>query len=291
VIDRLTHREQALRFGWACKWVENFGIKLNPARAAIYRRDLEDLADHVEAKTPVDFEKERGLENIINSVVEAQELIDIHAGLKNRQDAHLADLLRKYIGGTELRSRETPRTSLPRNTGFHLWFVSTAAKCDVPIDLAPPADAAVHTSAFSVAVECKRLFSPKKVEQNIRKAFQQLQERYAQHDGRTEIFGVLAVSLGKLDDCLVEANDETDLSAQANQKLERFRQEYERYWVKRITGREIAVFLHWTAPVRVKNPYLLTTATQFHFYPVCEPFTKQGYILRSLHDRFHRLVT
>jgi hypothetical protein len=291
VIDRLTHREQALRFGWACKWVESFGINLNPTRAAIYRRDLEDLADHVKAKTAVDFEKERGLENIINSVVEAQELIDIHAGLKNRQDAHLGDLLHEYIGGTELRSRETRQTSRARNTGFHLWFVSTAAQCDVPIDLAPPADATIHKSDISVAVECKRLFSPKKVEQNIRKGFQQLQERYAQHDGRTEIFGVLAVSLGKLDDCLVEANDEADLTAQSNAKLERFRKEYERHWLKRITGREVSVFLHWTAPVRVKNPYLLTTATQFHFYPLCQPDTNQGYILRSLHDRFHRFVT
>ena len=105
------------------------------------------------------------------------------------------------------------------------------------------------------------------------------------------MFGLLALSLGKLDERLVEAGDEADLRAQAIQKLDRFRLEYERHWLKRNTGREVAVFLHWTAPVRVKNPYLLTTATQFHFYPVCEPYTKQGYILRSLHDRFHRLVT
>jgi hypothetical protein len=92
VIDRITHREQALRFDWACKRVESFGIKLNPARVAIYRRDLKDLADYVEAGTGLQFEKERGLENLINSVVEAQELIEIYAGLKNREDAHLADL-------------------------------------------------------------------------------------------------------------------------------------------------------------------------------------------------------
>jgi hypothetical protein len=291
VIDRITHREQALRFGWACKWVESFGIKLNPARVATYRRDLEDLAAHVEAGTGPQFEKQRGLENIINSVVEAQELIDIHAGLKSQEDAHLADLLRKYIGGTALRNQETPPTSLARNTGFHLWFVSTAARCDVPIDLAPPADATIRTSADSIAVECKRLFSPRKVEQNIRKGFQQLQERYKRHDGRTEIFGALALSLGKLDECLVDADDEADLKAQAIQKLDQFRLEYERHWLKRSTGRETGVFLHWTAPVRVKDPYLLITATQFDFYPLCEPDTKQGYILRALRDRFHRLVT
>ena len=291
MIDRTTHREQALRFDWACKWVESFGIKLNPARVAIYRRDLEDLADHVEAGTGLQFEKERGLENVINSVVEAQELIEIHAGLKNREDAHLADLLRKYIGGTELRNQETPPASLARNTGFHLWFVSNAAKCDVPIDLTPPADATIPTNTYSIAVECKRLFSPRKVEQNIRKGFQQLQERYKQYDGRTEIFGALALSLGKLDDCLIEAHDEADLRAQAEKKLDRFRLENERHWLKRSTGSEIGVFLHWSAPVRVKNPYLLITATNFHFYPLCEPYTRQGYILRSLSDRFHRLVT
>ncbi len=232
MIDRTTHREQALRFDWACKWVESFGIKLNPARVAIYRRDLEDLADHVEASTGLEFEKERGLENVINSVVE-----------------------------------------LARNTGFHLWFVSTAAKCDVPIDLRPPADATIRTSADSIAVECKRLFSPRKVEQNIRKGFQQLQERYKQYDGRTEIFGALALSLGKLDECLIEAHDEADLRAQGNEKLERFRLEYERHWLRRSTGREIGVFLHWSAPVRMKDPYLLITATNFHFYPLCEPYT------------------
>ncbi len=68
-----------------------------------YRRDLEDLANRVEAGTGLQFEKERGLENIINSVVEAQELMDIYAGLKNREDTHLKELLRKFIGGTALR--------------------------------------------------------------------------------------------------------------------------------------------------------------------------------------------
>jgi hypothetical protein len=84
----------------------------------------------VEAGTGLQFEKKLGLENVINSVVEAQELIDIYGGLKRREDAHLADLLHKYIGGTALRNQQTPLTSLARNTGFHLWFVSTAAKCD-----------------------------------------------------------------------------------------------------------------------------------------------------------------
>jgi len=213
VIDPTTHREKALRFEWACKWVESFGIRLDPARVAIYRRDLEDLADHVEAGTGPQFERERGLENVINSVVEAQELIEIHAGLKSREDAHLAAMLRKYIGGTALRNHEAPRTSLARNTGFHLWFVSSAARCDVPIDLAPPADATIPTSGYSVAAGCKRLFSPRNVEDNISKGFRQLQERYKQCHHSTEIFGLLALSLGKLDECLVEAGDEADLRA------------------------------------------------------------------------------
>ena len=291
MVDRTTHREQALRFDWACKWVESFGIKLNPARVAIYRRDLEDLADHVEAGTGLQLEKERGLGNIINSVTESQELIEIHVGLKNREDADLGDLLRKYIGGTALRSHETPLNSLARNTGFHLWFVSTAARCDVPIDMTPPADATIRTAADSIAVECKRLFSRRKVEQNIRKGFLQLQERYKKADGRNEVFGALALSLGKLDDCLIDARDEADLRTKANEKLERFRLEYERHWLSRSTGREVAVFLHWTAPVRIQDPYLLITATNFHFYPLCEPHTRQGYMLRALSDRFHRLVT
>jgi hypothetical protein len=267
VIDRTTHREQALRFDWACKWVETFGIKLNSARVAIYRRDLEGLANHVKTGTGLQFEKKRGLENLINSVVEAQELIDMHAGLKNREDVHLADLSRKYIGGTTLRNQETPPTSQARNTGFHLWFVSTAAKCDVPIDLAPPADATISTSISSIVVECKRLFSPKNVQKNIKKGFKQLQERYKQNDKKTELFGILALSLGKLDNSLVDVHDEADLMTQANHKLDQFRQKHERHWLKRSTGREIGVFLHWTAPVRMQNPYLLITATNFHILP------------------------
>jgi hypothetical protein len=291
VIARITYRDLALRFGWACNWIESFRIKLNLARVATYRRDLDDLTAHVEARTGLQFEKKRGLENIINSVVEAQELVEIYAGLKNRDDKHLADLLHKYIAGTELRSLETPRTSQARNTGFHLWLVSTAVQCEVPIDLTPPTDATIRANPDSVAVECKRLFSPHNVEYSIRKGFRQLRERYKQHHCATEIFGALALSFGKLDEHLVDADDEADLKAQVIQKLDRFRLKYERHWLKRSSGREVGVFLFWSGPVRVKNPYLLITATQFDFYPLCEPYTKQGYILRSLHDRFHRLVT
>jgi len=161
----------------------------------------------------------------------------------------------------------------------------------VPIDLAPPTDATIRTSTETIAIECKRLFSPRKVEQNIRRGFQQLQERYKQHDGRTEIFGALALSLSKLDECLVDADDEADLQAQAIQKLDRFRKKHEHHWRKRITGREVGVFLHWTAPARVKKPYLLITATQFDFLSLCEVDTKQNYLLMALSDRFHRFVT
>ena len=85
----------------------------------------------MKAGTGLQFKKKRGLENLINSVVEGQELIDIHAGLKNREDVHLADLLRKYIGGTTLRNQETPPTSQARNRSFisGLYPMRPSATC------------------------------------------------------------------------------------------------------------------------------------------------------------------
>jgi hypothetical protein len=149
----------------------------------IYLRDLEDLERHVQQGTGEQFEDERGLANITNSVVDAAELVEIHTGLKNREDPILKKLLVKYVRGTDLRSAETPLTTEARNYGFHLWFAATAGACDIPIQLTPPADVLIRPSSYSVAVECKRLFSATNVGKNVSKAFSQLRSRYETHTG------------------------------------------------------------------------------------------------------------
>ncbi len=291
MIEKASYDEQFKRFCWACDWIESYGIKLNSSRLAIYRRDLADLVAHEKAGTTKRLEKKRTAERLTNSLLESQELIDIYSGLKNCEDAALPDELKKFIRGPELRSLETPQTSLARNTGFHLWFAAMAKKCLVPTRLLPPTDVLIRVGSDWIAVECKRLFSPRNVEDNVSTGFHQLQARYGDHRGNAELYGALAISLGKLDDTMIEVEDEAQLKVEGVAKINRFAEEHRRHWLNRSTGREITVFLYWNAPVRVQRPYLLTIGTQFNFFPLCERDETRGFILRSVMDSFNQLTT
>ncbi|MBA3351916.1 MAG: hypothetical protein H0U23_05740 [Blastocatellia bacterium] len=57
MIARQTHREQAIRFQWACDWVQGYGIRMNNSRTDSYKRHLDKLAGHFENGTANSFEE------------------------------------------------------------------------------------------------------------------------------------------------------------------------------------------------------------------------------------------
>ncbi|MBA2269802.1 MAG: hypothetical protein H0W20_04275 [Chthoniobacterales bacterium] len=231
-----------------------------------------------------------GRQTLINSLAEATELIEIHEGLKDRTDSELPDLLQKFISGTPLRADEAPGKSKARNTGFHLWFAAAAARCGLKIDLTSPGDVGITWGEGRIAAECKRLLGARKVDGRISKGFRQLKRTYSGGTVASSLYGLLAITISKLYPLPLEVADEAELRERGEENFVRFVSEYQGSWKKRVTGREIALFLHWTSPVIVRKPYLVVVATDFRFIPLHSGSKAEDYYFRAIQDRFHRLV-
>jgi hypothetical protein len=119
----------------------------------------------------------------------------------------------------------------------------------------------------------------------------QLSQRYEHAGDGCKTFGLLAVSTSKLYETVLDAPDEAQMKLCYESRLTEFAAKYQYCWSGIIHPRSIAAFLHWTGSVRVTEPYLLVMATQFDIFPLCQPDSDSGLIVRGLKDQFHQLTT
>jgi len=177
-MERFSYRKHQAQFRAACDWLSSLGVSIAATRAAEYAWLLGKIADHHEAGTIGVLLAEYGRVPIFNAMSEASEFVHIHAGLASRADDAMIKNLREFVTGASMLMNETPKNSRSRNVGFELSVGAAAAQCGLPVHFEQPADLSITVEPHSVAVECKRPFTPAKVENNVRKGLHQLRKRY-----------------------------------------------------------------------------------------------------------------
>ena len=138
----------------------------------------------------------RGTARLLNSLTEITQFIDIHQGLRTQQATpELRRRLAKFAAGTSMLSSEIASTTVARNFGFELEIAAHAATAGLQVRLDETGDIFLLVGSRAVAIECKRLFSRKKVEARITKGRRQLQRIY---DNDQDATGILAIGVSKL---------------------------------------------------------------------------------------------
>jgi len=191
---------------------------------------------------------------------------------------------------------ETPQRNQnrSRNIGFELSIAAAAARCQLPISFDGPGDLSVLPNGDSIAVECKRPFTARKIEARVSEGLKQLVERYESGCSPQHARGILAVSITKTENDgskQLRSLDETTARAQIDGIFHTFVARHSRHWKSRTDGRTLAVLLELCAPCRVEKPSILAVAREYAWIPLCVRDSQDRVRFENVALAFNRMKT
>ena len=210
--------------------------------------------------------KRPDLPELVWSLVEGQEFIEIFRGLRGYDSAIMRDLLEKALRGPMNPARETNASNIGRNTAFELRLGSGLRRAGGTVTLGGDADVILDYAGARIYFECKRPFYQHNVPANTEKALSQLQRRL-DAEKRTAV-GFVAVSVSKALNpgtnlYSVESYDALQgLSSETMRIHAQNRLSKERVADVRICG----IIYHIFTPALVKNEGLFV-ASQWDLFP------------------------
>lgn len=263
-IRRFSYGDQNSRFIAACGWLTALGLNIHSSsRMATYARDLEQIDDYFKRDKIRNLITRRGYARLLNSLIEATELMDIHEGLSViPANSSLIARLQKFLSGSEMLVHEKSPANVARSTGFELLIAALAAGAGLPVNFDSAGDLLIPLNPNSVRIECKRPLSHSKMPQRIRQGIKQLNEFYKADE---MCRGILALSVSKAENdgsLLLPARDAQDVDLKAFGIIDKFRRRHERHWKDALGCQTIAILLHLRAPCLVESPNVLTVSTQ-----------------------------
>ena len=291
VFKKDSYEDILSNFDVAIKWLEECGASIEPTRVNKYRKTLNLLIEAYKKGTTQEMLNRGEFPKIVNSFFEIKEITDIWVGLKEMDNEELETRLRKFVKGPESMVDELLRTSsnYPRNIGFELYIASRFAISDFDINLSSDGDISALYKNNSLFIECKRPNQLNKLEKNIKRAFNQLEERYKTIN--TESAGIIALSINKLinpkQKLLVE--DSLDnLSHHLGKLVENFIKEYRYFWQGKNKERTIGVLVSLQAPCIIKNQNLLTIGREMGMNNITIPGTEAHSLLMDIAERLDK---
>jgi hypothetical protein len=128
------------------------------------------------------------------SLVEATELADIYCSLPLMSARTLREKFRAVLEGPFNPRQETVASNLARNTVFELHLAGWLSHKGIPTRICHNPDVSCNIAERLLLIQCKRPFSRRKVEANIKRACKQLSvDLNSASDARNR--GIVAISM------------------------------------------------------------------------------------------------
>lgn len=127
---------------------------------------------------------------------EVHELMWILRGLRLHMPKGVDEKLRKIVSGSDFAALDNNTES--RNTQFELRIASYFCQAGCEVDLSTRTDVIAITKNHALYVECKRVASPRGIQENVSKAKRQLKERMPARLGSRKVFGFIAIDVTKV---------------------------------------------------------------------------------------------
>ncbi|ATV43310.1 hypothetical protein [Pectobacterium brasiliense] len=183
-----------------CTWFTGLGFNYAVTRYGVYLKNIQKINEWSKGNNIFCNVKDEELVNfmkmILNSHIEANEIIRVYNDIKKLNNNEYIEQIKKVISGHELRA--TVENDQARDFLFELstasrflragYSVSLTGECDIVVDL---------PDGTLLFVECKRVKSIKKLAKNIKVAAQQLDKRI-KDSGSYKNIGMVAVNITDL---------------------------------------------------------------------------------------------
>lgn len=223
-IIRFDSSRIAVEFDKTLDWMSSLGIETNSGRVRAYQEAISSWAALPSAQDA--FAAHALSPANQSAILESNMFIDVHRAFHQTSPTELSgivDKLKKSVRGTADIADETDNSSIARN---FLFEAVVAAKFHCPNQgvhtfLDAPSDTGLTYLSRRIFVECKRIRSASGVENNVRKACNQLAKAlnadYALRHG-----GLVAVDISSIISVDDNLNDETLLTRHTALRMDQF---------------------------------------------------------------------
>jgi aspartyl-tRNA(Asn)/glutamyl-tRNA(Gln) amidotransferase subunit B len=253
----------------ARNWAQHVGQQDAFGRFSEYERNIEALIRVKESENLDTFVKAKGNDLLMWSLVESMELADFPHTLRDVDPASLNDRLRKAFKGPILPTGEDFNTNEARNTMFELALASFLSSAGFEVKLSKESDVEARIGNLRFVIECKRLLSEKRFEEQLSKASKQLSGFL---DRNPDGMGLIAVDVTKLknrgEGIYVAANSKVAKIELGNMLETTLRENWNS--LKRVNDKRIiGLLLYLHTPAFLREESLLTAAKQSALWPFC----------------------
>jgi hypothetical protein len=263
----------------AISWMKNIGVKISSGRTQHYLKVINYWSKNY--KSASDKKAKDDFPDFVSSVSEITAFIKIYNAFKNEPIESLSAIkakLQKGVNGPLKAEDENPNTSEARNFIFEALV---AAKFHNPEQnlatiLTAPTDTAVQFENKKIWIECKRVTSENNLENNIRRAANQLDiqlNKKHKKKANTANKGLVALDFSKIlhdgDHLLVKAND-IELRNSIQKITETFISQYSGLWnhiFKTKNSRIIGTLVHFSTMATSEERNLLVTVSDWGVNP------------------------
>lgn len=200
MIDSESYESILESYTYALKWMQKIGVNLGVGRTSNYQRILSHWAGSY--RTASIEEGKRIFPGFVSSMLEAHDFVSVYKAFKDVPATKLGSIvakLNKAVNGPINLEHETPATATARN---FLFEALVAARIHAPAQgasaiLDAHSDTGVLFADSKIWIECKRITSKEKIEQNVRKASSQLEDVFKKNMG-SKHRGIIALDVSKI---------------------------------------------------------------------------------------------
>ncbi|MFV8770661.1 hypothetical protein ACNSPB_25910 [Yersinia enterocolitica] len=183
-----------------CTWFTDLGFNYAATRYGVYLKNVQKLNEWSKGNNIFfninDEELVNFMRTLLNSHVEANEIIRVHNDIHTFNSQEYIEQIKKVISGQELRA--TVEKDQARDFLFELSTASRFLRAGYSVSLLGVCDIIVNLPDGSLLfVECKRVKSIKKLAKNMKTAAQQLDKRI-KDSGSYKNIGMIAVNITDL---------------------------------------------------------------------------------------------
>jgi len=243
-VYRFSAQRVAAEFDEALKWMSSLGIRTNSGRIFEYAKVLSNWAVLPEANDT--FAAHALSPAMRSAVLDSNMFISVHRAFHKIPQSELGgivDKLKMSIGGPADVADETEKASAPRNFLFEA-VVAANFYCPnqgVHTFLSSPSDTGFTYLSRHIFVECKRLGSVNGIENNVRKACNQLTVALNE-DSTSRHGGLIALDISNIISTDTAVADEKLLTSHMAKQMDQFIESSSIDWQKVYPQKDPRIF-------------------------------------------------
>jgi hypothetical protein len=258
-------------------WLNSIKLKIDGTRFTDILDHVNSICDH-HRKDSVQYLVDNFDNEILwYALLESGAFIDIYQAFKNLKNHQVPRAkLKEILSGPFLPRDEDPKAQNihSRNTLFELQMAAKMNIAGIEVVGFDDIDFIVDQQPFNA--QCKRIHSFKRIEENVQKAYEQIQYRLKANENHKAIICISIDKLAQKDDKILRVREVKKIAPKMVNITSNFIEDFKKCWQRFVDIRLIATLVYFQAAAIIEDLNLLTRCHQIEIDPIAVPENLQS---------------